>query len=286
MTDPLPPLATATTETSVWRLPAEGGGERRGEVLAVEEPLEIRVEGRSIAVTMRTPGQDRELAAGFLLSEGVIAATADLFEISLCPGATAGNAVDVVLTAPERVDFARLTRHVFTSSSCGVCGKASLEAAFGTFPPLEPAHCELVPIATILALPERLRAEQAAFQTTGGIHASALFDLSGRLLRVREDVGRHNALDKLIGASLLEGNFPLEETILLLSGRISFELMQKALAARIPIIAAVGAPSSLAVSFAKASGQTLVGFIRDRRCNLYAGGGRIRAGDGGIITEV
>lgn len=281
MTDP---SESPTADVTVWRLPSNGPGEQRGDVLAVEEPLEIRVEGRSIAVTMRTPGHDRELAAGFLLSEGVITKKADLFEISRCPGATAGNVVDVILTEPGRIDLAKLTRHVFTSSSCGICGKASLEAAFTPLPPLPPSQHDPIALSTILALPERLRNAQAAFSTTGGIHASALFDLTGRRLLVREDVGRHNALDKLIGACLLEGRFPLEETILLLSGRVSFELMQKALAARIPIIAAVGAPSSLAVSFAVASGQTLVGFIRDERCNLYAGSQRIRSADGQVLS--
>ena len=275
MADPSP-----TTEVSIWRLTADGACDQRRDVLAVEEPLEIRVEGRSIAVTMRTPGHDRELVAGFLLSEGVIKSARDVFEISTCPSATDGNVVDVILTEPDRVDFSKLTRHVFTSSSCGMCGKASLEAALQSFPPLERATEAVIGIVELLALPECLRENQASFRTTGGIHASALFDYSGRLLMVREDVGRHNALDKIIGACLLENTFALEETILLLSGRVSFELMQKALAARIPIVAAVGAPSSLAVSFAQVSGQTLLGFIRDARCNLYAGGVRIRSADG------
>ena len=275
MADPSP-----TTEVSIWRLTADGACDQRRDVLAVEEPLEIRVEGRSIAVTMRTPGHDRELVAGFLLSEGVIKSARDVFEISTCPSATDGNVVDVILTEPDRVDFSKLTRHVFTSSSCGMCGKASLEAALQSFPPLERATEAVIGIVELLALPECLRENQASFSTTGGIHARALFDYSGRLLMVREDVGRHNALDKIIGACLLENTFALEETILLLSGRVSFELMQKALAARIPIVAAVGAPSSLAVSFAQVSGQTLLGFIRDARCNLYAGGVRIRSADG------
>ena len=239
------------------------------DAVAVEEPLEIRVEGRSLAVTMRTPGHDRELTAGFLLSEGLIQSKDDIFEISTCPSATAGNVIDVMLTAPEKVDFAKFTRHVFTSSSCGICGKATIESALAPHPPL-PQPVGDLPLATILQLPDKLRAQQTSFQSTGGIHASALFDLSGNLLILREDVGRHNALDKVLGACLLAGNLPLNETILLLSGRISYELMQKSLAARIPIIAAVGAPSSLAVEFAMASGQALIGFIRDGRCNVYA----------------
>lgn len=240
----------------------------RADVLAVEEPLEIRVEGRTLAVTMRTPGHDRELAAGFLLSEGLIQSAADIFEISTCPSASEGNVVEVVLKDPGKIDFAQLTRHVFTNSSCGVCGKTSIAAALRPLPPLERCAA-LPPLDLILDLPNRLREHQTSFLSTGGIHASALFDPQGTLLLLHEDVGRHNALDKLIGACLLGLRWPLADTILLLSGRVSFELMHKALAARIPIVAAVGAPSSLAVEFAQASGQTLIGFIREGRCNVY-----------------
>lgn len=259
----------------VVRMFADGQAEPMVDHVAAEEPLEIRVEGRSVAVTMRTPGQDRELAAGFLLTEGLIHAPSDVFEISVCPSATDGNAVDVVLANPGAVDFEKLTRHVFTSSSCGLCGKASIESTLIPFPPIAEDLEMEVPISLMLDLPRRLREAQTHFQSTGGIHASALFDLEGNLLLVREDVGRHNALDKVLGARFLAGEYPLDRTILLLSGRISFELMQKALAARIPIIAAVGAPSSLAVSFAQSSGQTVLGFIRDGRCNIYSGVHRI-----------
>ena len=238
--------------------------------------MEIRVEGRSIAVTMRTPGHDRELAAGFLFSEGIIQRRSDLFEISVCPSATNGNAVDAVLTHPEKLDFDRLTRHVFTSSSCGVCGKATIDSTLIPFPPISPNDALPLPVELILDLPNRLRQQQTHFLSTGGIHASALFDWDGNLLLLREDVGRHNALDKLLGACLLDGKIPLTQSILLLSGRVSFELMQKALAGGIPVIAAVGAPSSLAIEFAERSNQTLIGFIRDGRCNLYAGGSRLR----------
>ncbi len=254
---------TRTAEGVAWRAPGS-------DVVAAEEPLEIRVEGRSIAVVMRTPGHDRELAAGFLLSEGVIEAAADLFEIFVCPSAEPGHsAVEVLLRQPERVNVESLTRHVFTSSSCGVCGKASIAAAMQTHPPLEPPGAALVDAEMLFALPERQRAAQPAFAETGGIHASSLFDFEGRLLMTREDAGRHNALDKLIGAALLEGRLPLSENILLLSGRTSFELVQKALAARIPVVAAVGAPSSLAVQLAEESGITLCGFLRADRCNVY-----------------
>ena len=266
-----------TRDVQILRMLQGGGSEDRTDSVAVEEPMEIRVEGRSIAVTMRTPGHDRELAAGFLFSEGIIQRRSDLFEISVCPSATNGNAVDAVLTHPEKLDFDRLTRHVFTSSSCGVCGKATIDSTLIPFPPISPNDALPLPVELILDLPNRLRQQQTHFLSTGGIHASALFDWDGNLLLLREDVGRHNALDKLLGACLLDGKIPLTQSILLLSGRVSFELMQKALAGGIPVIAAVGAPSSLAIEFAERSNQTLLGFIRDGRCNLYAGIHRLRS---------
>jgi len=246
------------------------------DLVAAEEPLEIRVEGRSIAVVMRTPGHDRELAAGFLLTEGVIKSAKDLFDITSCiePGAAGeGNAVDVALAHPDSFDFEKLTRHVFTSSSCGICSKASIELVLKRRKPL---HDDVqVKASTILALPERLAARQDTFKSTGGLHACALFDAAGKLLEVREDVGRHNALDKLLGWALLEKRTPLHGHIALLSGRASFEMMQKAQAGGIPIVAAISAPSSLAVEFARESGQTLVGFLRGRSMNVYAGAERI-----------
>jgi FdhD protein len=239
--------------------------------LATESPLEIRVEGRSVAVIMRTPGHDRALCAGFLLTEGLIRSKEDVFEISVCPSSASagGNVVDVVLRQPERFSLEKLTRHVFTSSSCGICGKASLEAALQAFPPLEASPPEIDP-AVLFELPERQKAAQETFKTTGGLHASALFTLQGDIVSIFEDVGRHNALDKLLGHALLQGDFPLREHILLLSGRVSFELMQKSLAARIPVIAALGAPSSLAVDFARTSGQRLYGFLKSDRVNAYS----------------
>lgn len=240
------------------------------DAVATEAPLEIRVEGRSIAVVMRTPGHDRELAAGFLLSEGVIASAHDLFEISPCgSSAPEGSAMEVLLRNPERVDMTALTRHVFTSSSCGVCGKASIASAMHTHPPLEAPAGPLTDAAVLFSLPAKQRAAQPAFAETGGLHASALFDLNGTLLMTREDAGRHNALDKVNGAALLEDRLPLSDCILLLSGRTSFELVQKALAARIPLIAGIGAPSSLAVELAQDAGITLCGFLRADRCNVY-----------------
>jgi FdhD protein len=239
------------------------------DVVAEESPLEIRIEGRPVAVVMRTPGHDEELAAGFLLSEAVIARPDDIFEISTCPSqADGGRAVDVLLARPDSVDFERLTRHVFSASSCGICGKAATEAVLQNFPPL-PSDTIRVPPARILALPASLRAAQPTFDATGGLHASALFDLDGNLVALREDVGRHNALDKVLGFAFLERRLPLDHHILALSGRVSFELAQKALAARIPIVAAISAPSSLAISFAQSSGQTLCAFVRGERMNVY-----------------
>jgi FdhD protein len=261
----------STSAGAEWRPVAQ-------DAVAVEEPLEIRVEGRSIAVVMRTPGHDRELAAGFLLSEGVIASADDLFEISTCPSAEPGHsAVEVLLRRPGEANLEALTRHVFTSSSCGVCGKASIAAAMHTHPPLDPPGTPVLDAALLFSLPERQRAAQPAFAETGGIHASSLFDFHGRLLMTREDAGRHNALDKLAGAALLENRLPLAECILLLSGRTSFELIQKALAARIPIVAGVGAPSSLAVQLAADANITLCGFLRPDRCNVYTRPQRLQA---------
>ena len=248
----------------------------RDDVLAAEEPLEIRVEGRPLAVVMRTPGHDRELAAGFLLTEGVIKSMKDVFDITSCvaPGATGeGNAVDVALTHPDSFDFEKLTRHVFTSSSCGICSKASIDAVMKRRKPL---HDDLrIKASVLLALPQRLARKQETFKSTGGLHACALFDTAGKLLAVREDVGRHNALDKLLGWALMEKLTPLHGHIALLSGRASFEMMQKAHAGSISIVAAISAPSSLAVEFAREGGQTLVGFLRGRSMNVYTGAERI-----------
>jgi FdhD protein len=245
--------------------------------LAAEEPLEVRVEGKSIAVVMRTPGHDDELAAGFLLTESAISSADDLFEISKCRDVTdpeaAGNVLDVKLAPNHHADLEALTRHVFTSSSCGVCGKATIESVFQNFPVIE-SNLTVSP-ETLLSLSDKLRKAQDTFEKTGGLHASALFSPDGDLLLLREDVGRHNALDKVIGRSVLDGNVPLSDRILLVSGRISFELVQKALAAGIPIIAGISAPSSLAVEFAEKSGQTLVGFLRERGFNVYTGAHRV-----------
>lgn len=235
--------------------------------LAVEEPLEILVESRPVSITMRTPGHDEELAAGFLISEGVLDSAKSIEAIRPFPRNEKGNAINVFLKNSETIDFARLTRHVFASSSCGICGRASIEAIQNRFPPLI-SKAEL-PASILLKLPRAMREHQTAFDRTGGLHAAALFNLNGKLLVLREDVGRHNAVDKVIGHGAFIHPFPLDECVLLVSGRASFEILQKALAARIPIIAAISAPSSLAVDFAEAGGQTLVGFLREDRFNLY-----------------
>ena len=249
------------------------------DVLAVEEPLEIRVqwmhEGQqridTIAVTMRTPGNDEELAAGFLFTEGLIRDRTQIVDVWSCRS----GAVRVAVDPSVSLDLSRFERHSYTSSACGACGKTSVGSLAATptwpLPPNEPR----IATSLIQALPDVLRSAQALFDATGGLHASALFDTGGRLSTLREDVGRHNALDKVIGAELLAGRMPLRERILLLSGRVSFELVQKALMAGIPIVAAIGAPSSLAVELARSNGMTLLGFVRHDRCNVYADTGRL-----------
>jgi FdhD protein len=242
--------------------------------LAIEEPLEIQVETRSVSVTMRTPGNDDELAAGFLLSEGLIARPEDVAKIASYPRNDAKNVISVFLNPDVHLDFARLTRHVFASSSCGICGAATIEAVHKSFPPVTSNIA--VHARDLLALPDRLRESQETFDRTGGLHAAGVFDLSGTPLVIREDVGRHNAVDKVLGFGLLQRRLPYDQHILVVSGRASFEIMQKALAGRIPIVVAVSAPSSLAVEFAEQSGQTLVGFVRGERLNVYSHPERVR----------
>jgi FdhD protein len=269
-------MSAAQTTLPIHRL-TRSGVEAMSDAVAIEAPLQIRVEGRPVAVTMRTPGHDRELAAGFLLSEGVVAAREDIFEISTCPSAQPGAdgegaaSVDVLMRRPEAVDFERLTRHVFTASSCGLCGKAVVDEVLRQHPPLSPVSLTGLRVSaeTIFGLPDALRRAQATFAATGGLHASALFELDGTLIALHEDVGRHNALDKLLGDCCLHDRWPLDRQLLMLSGRISFELVQKALVARLPIIAAISAPSSLAVATAEAAGITLCGFLREGRMNVY-----------------
>jgi FdhD protein len=250
------------------------------DTLAGEEPLEIRVGGRSLAVTMRTPGADFDLAAGFLVSEGVIAQKEDLVTMRYCAGAVDGvntfNVLDLTLASDVAPPDDSMARAFFTTSSCGLCGKASIDAV-RTRSRFNVSDDELRVDTTLLAsLPERLRAAQKVFEKTGGLHAAALFDAStGDILVVREDVGRHNAVDKVVGWALREGRLPLRGSVLLVSGRSSFELVQKAVMAGISTLCSVSAPSSLAVDLAQESGMTLVGFLRDPSMVVYAGAERV-----------
>ena len=263
----------ASRSDSVVRFSASEGAAGRRDQIAAEEPLEIRVEGHSVAVVMRTPGHDRELAAGFLLTENLIRSRTDIFDVTQCGSSAADQVVNVSLRDPAAFDPTKLTRYVFSSSSCGVCSKATIEAVRQQFAPVESNL--RVSARTILQLPTRLREQQETFEQTGGLHACALFEADGKALTSREDVGRHNALDKLIGHALFEGMLPLRECVLFLSGRVSFEMMQKALAAGIPIVAAISAPTTLAVDFARESSQTLIGFVRGETMNIYAGAQRV-----------
>ena len=247
------------------------------DALSVEEPLEIRLAfeedgpAAPTVVTMRTPGQDAELAAGFLFTEGIITGPDDLDALRQ----VGANAVEARIRSGLRLDTSRLDRNAFVSSSCGACGKRTIAAVRVASRHPIPPGTPCLPPEVIHGLPEKLRAGQSEFTKTGGIHASGLFDAEGRLLALREDVGRHNALDKLIGSELLAGRVPLSDRILLVSGRVSFELVQKAAMAGIPALGAVGAPSSLAVDLARECGITLLGFVRDRRFNIYTHPDRI-----------
>jgi FdhD protein len=279
---PDPRAGRALSPVSVCRVSAAGPA-IVSDLLAVEEPLEIRLgfdaagtrTHRAVSVTMRTPGSDAELAIGFLFTEGILTEPGQVAGVRACGPA---NVIRVDLRPGVAVDLGRLERHFYTSSSCGVCGKTSL-AAVRVAPHARPrpAHPH-VPAEVVGRLPETLRSAQAVFQRTGGLHAAALFDPAGRLLDLREDVGRHNAADKLFGAQFLAGRTPLGDDVLLLSGRASFELVQKAAVAGVAVLAAVGAPSSLAVELAREHGLSLLGFVRPDRFNIYCGAERVLPG--------
>ncbi|HEV3152396.1 MAG TPA: formate dehydrogenase accessory sulfurtransferase FdhD [Candidatus Baltobacteraceae bacterium] len=274
-----PGLATPVRVTAI-------DGERRHEKIddvATEEPLEIRLAAggrtQSVAVTMRTPGNDFELAAGFLFSEGIVRSSGDLSGISYCIDPQVDreqryNIVNVALAAPELPQLERLERYFTTSSACGVCGKASIDALATRARRIED-DLRVSP-AFIAGLPQKMRDAQRVFASTGGLHAAALFDRNGELLVLREDVGRHNAVDKILGWALLAGRVTLRGCVLLVSGRASFELVQKSIVAGIPVLCAVSAPSSLAVELAKAFGLTLAGFVRGDRANVYSEPKRVR----------
>ena len=280
-----------TVRVSVDKV-ADGKSQPAQDMLAAEEPLEIRlvfdVGGKrveqSVSITMRTPGDDFELAAGFLFSEGIVRSAADIHQIQYCVGAAKEtqnyNVLSVQLDSACRFDATRLVRHFYTTSSCGVCGKASIEALkVQGIAPLAADSFAVTP-ELIHTFSAKLRERQRVFEKTGGLHAAGLFDASGNLVTLREDVGRHNAVDKLIGEQFLAKKVPLAGHALLVSGRASFELVQKALAAGIPMLIAVGAPSSLAVEVAKEYGMTLLGFLRDERFNIYCGAERVRTHSG------
>ena len=266
------------------RVVEEGRIRVRPDTLATEEPMEIRlISGdvrRTAAITMRTPGADFELAAGFLYGEGIVRSPEDILKISYCVDADLDaeqqyNIVNVKLRGSRDYDPKSLERHFYTTSACGVCGKASLEQ-------LELRGCPMIlpgpkiAAEVIYSLPEKLRKAQGLFEATGGLHAAALFDARGNLVALKEDVGRHNATDKLVGWALLEGRLPLSNHIVMVSGRSSFEILQKCLAAEVPVVCAISAPSSLAVDVARRFGMTLVGFLRGKRFNVYTGHERIR----------
>lgn len=254
----------------------------RPDQLAVEEPLEIRLVSpqQTVAVTMRTPGADFELTAGFLYSEGVVSHREDIHQMSYCvdpniDGDQRYNIINVALKDGLRPDLQPLERHFFTTSACGVCGKASIEALQLRGCPVISTDIQ-VPAQVIYNLPEQLRSSQGIFTATGGLHAAALFDNQGQLLSLREDVGRHNAVDKLVGLALLASELPLSNHIVMVSGRSSFEILQKCITAGVPIVCAISAPSSLAVALAKEFNITLIGFLRGQRFNIYSGFERIR----------
>lgn len=278
----LDPDRVMQTHVTHWQ---GDGQQRREEHITIEEPLEIRIANQSLAVIMRTPGHDFELAMGFLLTEGVIAQAREVFRIEVSvdeDGLPLANVVNVLLQQPGRAEDAdgerkerqifpqpvAFERHFAVSASCGLCGKNSIADLMRSTLPLPPDTLRFS-VATLYELAERLRSEQAVFTHTGGLHAAGLFNQQGKLLLLREDIGRHNAVDKLIGHGLLQHTFPYDEHILLVSGRTSFEIIQKALLARIPCIAAISAPSSLAVELAEQSGITLIGFLRDHSMNVY-----------------
>jgi FdhD protein len=272
-------MGRVTVRRPVVRVREQGVG-RRPDALAAEEPLEIRVDGKPLAVTMRTPGHDVELAHGFLLTEGVITSISDIETARYCDsvddtGRNTYNVLDLALAPGVAPPDDSVERRFYTTSSCGVCGKASLDAV-RTRTAFSPEKDEVeIPAEVLFGLPDALRAAQKVFDSTGGLHGAGLFTADGTLLAAREDVGRHNAVDKVLGHALLTGGVPAVGTVLMVSGRASFELTQKAVMAGVPALAAVSAPSSLAVEMADDAGMTLVGFLRGRSMNIYAGASRV-----------
>lgn len=267
---PVPPQNLALSQVTEWR---DGISRRVEDALAAEEPLEIRMGAEPLTITMRTPGHDLELAAGFLLSEGLIESAGDVIAIRSAPQRGCRSNVVAVELKEDVVEPAELRRNFVMASSCGICGRASIEAVRRRNL-RAPGNSLTIAPELLCQLPDRLRAEQQVFGRTGGLHAAGLFDAAGNLLALREDIGRHNAVDKVVGWALLAGLVPLSNCVLLVSGRGGFEIVQKALAAGIPVLASVSAPSSLAVQLARELDLTLVGFLRGRRFVIYSGASR------------
>lgn len=263
------PLNEPIIQSTIVRMNKDGAVETEQDHIAVEEPLEIRIGNEPFVVTMRTPGQDEDLAVGFLVTEGIIKKRSDIKQLSRCPTSpTPDNTLRVDLKQDAIPEGIKSNRHGAIAASCGVCGKASIDVIQNQFPRSDSSF--QFDRQTLIELPDKLRESQTVFDQTGGLHSAGLFDLKGNLLFQREDVGRHNALDKVIGHAFLNDLWPLDKHILMVSGRVAFEIMQKALAAHIGLVAAVSAPSSLAISFALESGQTLVGFLRNGKFNVYS----------------
>lgn len=283
MTQTAPIVRGKSFETKIQKISADNNAEAAIDLVAVEEPLEIRLgigkTHRAVSITMRTPGSDAELAAGFLFTEGILTSPQQIKAIKHCGKFPNNqNTIRIDLADDVEIDFKRLERNFYTTSSCGVCGKSSLEAlnvAGARKIPL--TEHKKIPAQIVHDLPETLRRNQTIFDETGGLHAAALFDFAGNLIQLSEDVGRHNAVDKLIGRQFLDDRLPLAEKVLFLSGRASFELVQKAVMAQIPVICAVGAPSSLAVAAAREFNLTLLGFVRENRFNAYSCESRVEA---------
>jgi FdhD protein len=287
MKGPATPSSPAHRRVEIDTL-RDAGHVHRGDAIAVEEPLEIRLvrehenanggTGRAVSITMRTPGNDVELALGFLYGEGILRAPRDVVDARHC--GTGRNVVEVTVRADLPLDLKRLDRNFYTTSSCGICGKASIDAITATLG-LRTVNSTLIVNERVLrALPDTLREAQSGFAETGGMHAVGLFDVEGELVASYEDVGRHNAMDKLVGASLVGGGLPWSDRVVLLSGRASFELMQKAMMAGAPIVAAIGPPSTLALELAHSAGITLIAFLRDHGCNVYSHPERVRPVEG------
>lgn len=273
---PQNPRNVSLTQVSEWD---DGSLRRKDDYLAAEEPLEIRIGENPLSVTMRTPGHDSELAAGFLFTEGIVQRRDQILQLDADPPPSSvqpnrGNVIVASLSPEALPDFDKMRRHFFASSSCGICGKASIDAVRSRcLAPPNPAF--RLDSEILIQLPDVLRASQPVFGRTGGLHAAALFDATGKLLVLREDIGRHNAVDKVIGWALLEGRVPLSDSVLLVSGRGGFEIVQKAIVASLPVVASVSAPSSLAVQLARELHLTLVGFLRGRRFVIYSAAERI-----------